>query len=102
MALAVYNNHKTTLPSLTKKQAFFNIISFPQLATKLNQVKFLARTPGVFSTPLKYHYVSSKAIFSQLCVRYFISFQLTLLSLSFDVQKIIVNLLSKRQSYSLL
>ena len=103
MALAVYNNHKTTLPSLTKKQAVvINIISFPQFATKLNQVKFLARTPGVFSTPLKYHYVSSKAIFSQLCVRYFISFQLTLLSLSFDVQKIIVNLLCKRQSYSLL
>ena len=101
MALAVYNNHKTTLPSLTKKQALvINIISFPQFATKLNQVKFLARTPGVFSTPLKYHYVSSKAIFCQLCVRYFISFQLTLLSLSFGEKKIIVSLSCKRQSYS--
>lgn len=91
MALAVYNNHKTTLPSLTKKQALvINIISFPQFATKLNQVKFLARTPGVFSTPLKYHYVSSKAIFSQLCVRYFISFQLTLLSHSLMCKELLL------------
>lgn len=71
MAVAVNNNHKTALPFLTRKQALvINIKSFPQFATKLNQVKFLARTAETFSTPLNYYYVSSKAIFSNLCVKY--------------------------------